>query len=214
MKTSLRAFLGLAALIALTVTSASAIGLSSAGIKLGLNLASLSADDSGMDLKSKMGFAAGGFVAFNLSSEFDLQAEILFSQKGATWDFNEQDVVASYDFNFTYIEIPILLKANIPLQSAVVRPVLYAGPFLSFKAGAKTKYEITAYGESQSGEEDMIGVKSTDFGGIIGAGVEIKAGKGKIGLEARYGISLSNMSTEGDTTKHRVFTFLLGYSFF
>jgi hypothetical protein len=214
MKKSIRTAIGLTALLALTVTSASAFGLSTAGIKFGLNLASLSGDESGMTLKSKMGFAAGGFVAFNLSSEFDLQAEILFSQKGATYDFNEQDVVASYHFNFTYIEIPILLKAYIPLQSAVIRPVLYAGPFLSFKAGAKTKYEITAYGESQSGEEDMIGVKSTDFGGIIGAGVEIKAGTGKIGLEARYGFSFATLSTEGDTTKHRVFSLLLGYSFF
>jgi hypothetical protein len=214
MKKSIRTALGLAALIALTVSSASAVGLSSAGFKFGLNIASLSGEDMGLTLKSKLGVAAGAFASFTVANEFDVQAEVLFSQKGATYDFNDQGVVASYHFNFTYIEIPVLLKAYIPMNNPAIRPAFYAGPFMAFKAGAKTKYEISAGGESQSGEEDMTGVKSTDFGAIVGAGVEIKTGSGKIGLEARYAFSFGTMSTEGDTSKHRVFSFLLGYSFF
>jgi len=204
-----------AVIFVLVVSSASAVEISAAGLKFGLNLASLSKDEASLDLKSKTGFAAGGFVAFNLSKDIAVQAEILYMQKGAKYDFNEQGVVASYDFNFAYIEIPVLIKAYFPLQDSVVRPLFFFGPYVGFKAGAKTKYEITAYGETQSGEEDMVEVKSTDFGGIFGVGADIKLGAGKISLEARYGLSFTAFSSEdGAVSKHRAFSFLLGYSFF
>jgi hypothetical protein len=67
-------------------------------------------------------------------------------------------------------------------------------------------------------EEDLEGVKDTDFGMVLGGGVDIGLGKGKMVFDVRYTLGLTTiieyeLFEENIDLKNNAFSFLLGYSF-
>jgi hypothetical protein len=147
------------------------------GVKGGLNVANVTgADAEGLSLK--MGFVGGTYLCYNITEVFAIQAEYLFSMKGAEWS----DIIK---FNFNYMEIPLLLKINIPTEGKI-KPSLYAGPALGILMSAKA--EVMSIGVDVDIKDY---VKSTNLGLVAGAGVGYEMeNKGLLFLEARYEIGM------------------------
>ena len=167
------------------------------GIKGGVNIATLKFDDDedDPDLKSLIGAVAGIFLGTQFNDNIGLRGEALFSQKGA------KNAEAGEDAKnkLTYIDVPVLLTLG-PSSSSDTRFNVFTGPQFSFNT--KAKYE------DQFGEEDIDDeVKSTDFGWVVGAGLE----KGRLTADARYTIGLSNIAELGGDVKNRVFSVMLGW---
>jgi hypothetical protein len=182
------------------------------GIKGGASLADLAdPDDAFGDAESstRNGFVAGAFLAFPLGDSVSLQAEALFAQKGAKFEFENLDTTLKLD----YVEVPLLLKYRFGGEG--IRPYVFAGPYVGFRT--KAEVEVDAGGDGTSTDELEDETKSTDFGAVAGGGLEFPAGSGAFLLEARYARGLTNIASDDvdndDEVKHAVVSLLVGFRF-
>jgi len=155
----------------------------SGGLKAGVNFANqdISGDGISLDTKSKIGFHAGAFATIMFNEKMGLQPEILYSTQGSKIDIDGTDA----QFNFDYVTVPILFRYNINEMFN-----LHAGPQLAFL----TKAEIEQDGDTEDLKEEEV-VKGTDFGGAIGAGVDLPMG---VGFGARYIFAFGHVTEDTD----------------
>ncbi len=169
--------------------------MSAKGVKVGLNIANLSGDDVN-DADARTLFSAGAFARFGLGPIFAIQPELLMSMKGAKWESGSIETT----LDLTYIEIPVLFRVNIPLQTFV--PAIYAGPYLGIKASDELKVD------DQTMDNHDMKLKSTDFGLAFG----VEGSFALLSVEARYTMGMSSIDEDADV-KNKVISFLVGYSF-
>jgi hypothetical protein len=213
---------------------ASAQGLTGYGLKAGLNMASFGGDNGDadfweveLDKKMKMGFTAGGFVTYSITEMFAVQPEVFYTMKGVKYEGDDWTTT----FTYNYLEIPVLAKFTIPTEGNI-SPNLFVGPALGINLSAKYKEEYD--GQTEEGDvEDYpfeFGgwpkAKSTDFGLVFGAGVDIGMPHSAITIDGRYTLGLTSNSEdyeweydgevietcECDIT-NSVISFTVGYSF-
>jgi hypothetical protein len=125
--------------------------------------------------------------------------EALYAQRGLRSD----ESIAVAETRLDYVDIPAYLKINIPISG--IRPFVYAGPQISFEVRCKTA------GGGQYADASTR--KSTDYAGVIGAGLRLGKGTG-VTIEGRYVYGLQDLKlstiTSGDSYKHRTFMLLVG----
>lgn len=162
------------------------------GLRAGINFANLNNVD-GVDLESRTGIMVGGYYNVSLpASPVSIQPEITYNQKGA----EEGGVKIKLD----YLEIPALAKFK--LSPGPISPNLYAGPYLGIVLNSEVE------GDGISAEIDNT---QTDFGGIVGAGIDIDAGVTSLNLGVRYGFGFSD-TFEGGSEKNAAFSIVGGIS--
>jgi hypothetical protein len=154
----------------------------SAGLRAGLNVATLYGDDVS-EAGARTGFSGGLFLTYSLTPIVAIQPEILFSAKGAEIDrdgFSPMGV-GEREYTFGYLELPMLARVNVPLRSAA-RPYLIAGPALAIKL----------YGDLD--EEDLgESLKGSDLGVVVGGGLDVGLGARRVVLDARYTFGLNDV---------------------
>ncbi len=170
------------------------------GVKGGVNIAKLKFDDESeqADVKSLVGAVAGLFVGKQINETVGWRLEGLFSQKGAKDEESGDDA----KFRLTYVDVPVLLTFG-PASSGDTRFNVFTGPQASFK----TKAEASFSDGSSQDLDDF--VKGTDFGWVLGAGLE----KGRVTADVRYTLGLSNIAKDADdddSLKNRVFAVMIG----
>jgi hypothetical protein len=189
------------------------------GAKFGFNLSSLSLNvlTPGYELNFKTGFCLGGYLAFKLGGWLEIEPEFFFTMKGgkeaSTWDLNIHSYINtykySYTYNFYYLEIPLLLKASIPVTSALNAYVL-AGPYVSLKLAANAVLKTTDQNDRSSEQAFSSDPNFIDFGAVLGGGASLKlGGKKRISIEIRYEPGFVNV---GEGMKTRNLSFLLGFA--
>jgi hypothetical protein len=125
------------------------------GIKTGGNLSTLNCDPvpfGGITLTAKMkfGFHAGAFIDFKFNDRLSLQPELLYSAQnsnlygsatGTDDDHQPHSGSADFSFSFGYINLPVLLKINLPeiTQGLSAEIGTQIGFLVSAKAGRKIK---------------------------------------------------------------------------
>ncbi|MEL6615125.1 MAG: porin family protein [Bacteroidota bacterium] len=163
------------------------------GLRAGLNVTTIVPDsDSDLtDRSAKLGFTGGLFAEVPVASGVALQPELLYSQKGVNRDDD-----GNADIGVDYLEIPVLVKAALPVSDLLDLDV-YAGPSLAVKLG-------------DDDEVDTVRFNSTNLGGAVGIGLA----SGPFGVDARYTFSLQD-ATEGEANdlRHRVVSLTGVYRF-
>jgi len=180
----------------------------SGGVKVGVAFATLSDDSSqDVDLDSRAGLVAGGFVAWTIREHFVVQVEGLYTQKGAA--FNQMGVSGTTKLD--YFEVPVLfMYTTAPPGARQTTFQFFGGPSAAFKVSAKGSGAFQ--GETVDvdiPDEDINGV---DLGAVVGAGVTF----GPFTVDGRYTVGLSNVNaSESDSTKvrNRAFAVLAGIRF-
>ena len=171
------------------------------GAKAGLNLASVSGDDtSGLD--SRLSFHLGAVAELEISEKFSIQPELLYSSQGAKYEDSYTDfgfnitekVVAKYD----YLNLPIMAK-------------YYIAEGFSIEAGPQIGVLLKAEADIENLNEFTKGI---DFGLNFGFGYKLDNG---LNFAARYNLGLSNINDgEGSDefkNQNAVFQISLGYFF-
>lgn len=157
------------------------------GIKGGVNFADQTIDE--IDVKTVADFHAGAYVNLNLSDNFGIMPEVLFSAHGTKWD----EVKIDYD----YLSVPVMVR---------FMPVEY----LSFEVGPQFSYLLNAEGEDI--EDLKANLKSTDFGLAFGAGLNLPFG---LRAGARYILGFTDISdVSEESIKNRTFQFFVGFTLF
>jgi hypothetical protein len=180
------------------------------GVKFGLNSATINGE--GVEVISfdkagaKWGLCLGGFITIKFSKYLGFQPEILISSKGAIdtlWyeELKQRAVL-------TYLEFPLLAKLFLPVGD-ILEPNFFIGPYFSFLIGKK----YFMYGQSY----EINKIKSSDFGLVFGAGVDVLKKALKIGslhLDVRYDLGLTNIfDSDRGESKNSAINFMLGFSF-
>ena len=203
-------------ILMLAAAGASEAGVLDFGIKGGLNIAGLRGDTDELT-GWKTGFAGGVSLDWGITPLFGLQPELLYVQNGAT------EKLGSLEWNFkvNYFQIPLLAKVDLPVGGALI-PVLYAGPYVGILLDSKMTISEGS-NEATVGLEDW--TASYDTGFAFGAALEYAAGPGKVTIEGRYNLGLTELDEgigaglTGDPDigkvdiKNRSWMIMAGYTF-
>lgn len=184
--------------------SASAVAQTkfSLGIKAGPNFANLKDNDANSNYNNRTGFHGGAFALFK-TDRVGIQPEVLFSQQGSYFTFDNQD----FKSNYSYVNIPVIIKlytvAGINLQ---------VGPQLGFLTTAESNYDPTTPGVINSLRDVKDGTNKTDFSLALGVGWDLPFG---LTLDGRYNWGLSDVNSGADgKVKNQVWQFSVGYKLF
>jgi hypothetical protein len=178
------------------------------GVKGGLNLSNFGGSDAD-EWDNRVGIAIGGFLAYPVMNMFYIQPEVLYTMKGAKWDYDFGGASYTETLQLDYLEIPVLAKLVIPLQNSTIKPMIYAGPAVAFNL--KSNWHVEGNGEEFDEEDDE--VKSTDFGFVLGGGVGIPFGSHMLGVEVRYDFGLSSFDDSPEKYNIKNNTIMLMLSF-
>lgn len=198
----MKLFKGTVVIVGLVLASCAAHAQSvGIGIKGGLNFAKLSGSESlSQNYNNRTGYHFGAYALFKLG-KVGIQPELLYSKQGSKYTINTTD----FDANFSYINIPILLKlytvAGINIQ---------VGPQFGFASGGQLK--STTSGVTTTGNYSDF-IKGSDFSAALGLGWDLPFG---LSVDARYNLGLSNnnnTNTSG-TVKNQVIMISAGYRLF
>jgi hypothetical protein len=194
----------LIAILAATVSVASAQVQVAIGLKAGPNFSSINTTaTAGENYKNRTGFHGGAFINVKMT-KIAIQPEILFSQQGSTVKIDSKN----YDQNFSYINVPIIVKlylaAGLNLQ---------VGPQFGFVslAEAPTKDQLTGTWSVQDVKDQA---KKYDLSAAFGAGWDLPFG---LTVDARYNLGLSKIygkSSPNPDQKNQVIQVSLGYKIF
>jgi outer membrane protein W len=193
------------------------------GPKAGLNITTLSNLD---DIKSRVGFNAGGFLVYSFVQNFGIGLDALYSLEGAKYEFDfgsGSDMVRisnKLDLNYLRLNVPVTYFFR--LKQDNFRPKVYVGPSLAFLLSAKSKSEIVSgpdnsvfnIDENRTVTDDY---KGTDFGALVGAGFNYRLAEATwLNVDASYHIGATDIpkdSEQEDPIKTRGFTLTAGVGF-
>ncbi len=182
------------------------------GVEAGLNIADVSASAGTFTVSpdSRSGFWGGGFVDFGVTPIFSVRPEILYSAKG----FKVSEVGGESRLRLSYIEIPLLFEARIPVQNSPVRPVVFVGPAISFESTCEAQVGTgTSVAVDCKDPSIDIQTKSTDWGLVFGGEIGYRTGRVIPFVGGRYNLGLSNIDdtdTPDVSVKNRALTFYGG----
>jgi hypothetical protein len=176
------------------------------GAKAGVNFANLNfeGDTGGVEFDNKTGFVGGLFVVAPANGQFALQAEALFSQKGAKLEEGGNSATVRLDM----LDIPVLARISSAASNGASFH-LFGGPSFNFKLSAKQEFEFAGVEEEEDLDDEVKGFE-TAF--VVGAGVEF----GRLVLDGRYSWGLTDLNNEEEEdvkVKTRVFSFMVGFRF-
>jgi hypothetical protein len=131
-----------------------------------------------------------------------------------------QELVAAgeaAEFGIDYVEVPLLVRFNLPPLGGRAVPYVHAGPVFGWRVDCGVR--VTAEGgeeacDALSGDDLGDTLRDYEQGMAVGGGLDLVVlrGLGAISLEGRYIRGLSRLSENGEV-KNQGYALTLGYSF-
>lgn len=180
------------------------------GIKAGMNVSSLSKNETLEDQGSKIGFNAGVFANIPVAESFSIQPEVLYSQYGDKYDYVVAGNRYSYANHLDYVTVPVMFQYNFI-------PNLYVegGPEFGFMVSAKNKAKNETNNDvlAESGNyKDNFNTFNVGIG--LGAGYYFTD---NIGITARYVAGVTDIAKDrpanSDAVRNNAFQVGLAYKF-
>jgi len=182
------------------------------GLAGGLNRATYRMGSAGDQFSEhRLGLVGGIVLGWDLSQVWALELEALYTEKGFTGGSGSQ-------MHLDYVEIPILIRATLPLVLGRVRPVLHAGvaPAREVRCrgwltGSYSSYGLPPPAVRQSLNCSLNRTRLWDVGAVGGAGFAVGLGDLTLTVESRYSAGLADLYPISDYTwvKNRALSILL-----
>ena len=180
------------------------------GLKAGLNYANVY-DSEGEDFNadSKLGVAAGAFIAIPIGKLLGIQPEIMYSQKG----FQGQGRILGSSYQLTrtstYIDVPLLFA----FKPSEFMSIL-AGPNYAYLIKQNDAFGNTTTTIEQETEFENEDIRKNTLGFIGGADITMK----HIVISARVGWDIQKNNTDGTSSTPRYknvwYQATIGYRFY
>lgn len=167
------------------------------GLRAGGALAQLRGEDDVFNDNTtdhKLGLTVGAFVEVPVSGRFSVQPELLYVQKGGTVDeFTAEDEgIEEVDFNLHYLELPVLAKYNVPVQSRRFVPSIYAGPYAAYSIGRDIDVDFEDSDLDVSFDADDM-FDRVDYGAVAGVDLGYRFARQMATIGVRYDLGLANV---------------------
>jgi hypothetical protein len=147
-------------------------------------------------------FIGGGYGTYYLFPWLGIGIEVFYSQLGAGYEYEYEDVDLSVrgTFRVNVLETPLLLKARLPVGSAFV--YLSAGPDLFVLPGnVEYREKLTAEDPIPDSVRYLKPENRAAWGAAASLGGMIPAGPGHVDIEVRYARMFSTFLGEKGFTK-------------
>lgn len=205
-----RFFIGAALLAAVALAPIPALA-QEAGIKAGVNFASLTrVADEADSTSRRLGLIGGVWIRIPSRNALSFQLEALVSEKGIKFEQEFDGVPVEGNLRIRYVELPLLARFDAAPGAAATRFYLLAGAAPAFRIGdGQLKLEAEGLDETVDFEESGEELKSFDLGLVGAAGIEF----GRALIEGRYTHGLLAMGDDDDAPKNRVFSVMVGFRF-
>lgn len=133
----------------------------------------------------------GVFAEAELASTLGIQVEALYVTKGADFegegvDENGDPVRFDSHLILTYVDVPVLLRVNLP-GSTSLAPYVVGGPTFGF--GLDATAETDGFPDVDYSDD----LKTLDLGVLVGLGLRMPMGGARVDVEARYGTGFSDL---------------------
>ena len=158
--------------------------------KVGVNLTNMGGDVTDNQIRFRP--QIGGILNLDLNEMFSFQPGLMYSGKGATFDFGDGDKDA---ITLDYLEVPLNGVLNIDMGTGKLQ--LFVGPYLGYCIDAKYKDLSGENNETESleiGTSNDDDIKPTDIGINMGLGFKFD----NFQLTGGYSGSLSSVSNYDD----------------
>jgi len=193
-------------------------------LKLGLTASSLSGESS-VEFKNKFGWGGGLGIGYDFNNGFILQLEGLYIVKGGDAETDganfsriigdepqpgSESIQVNMEWSLTYLEFPLLLIYRFETPSAI-SPRIFAGPSLSSNMDARLCYQGGSLNVEFCDTDDS--VLKTDYGFVVGAGLDMSAGSERLSIGARMTLGRSNIRSNDPPIRNRSFNLFAGLVF-
>lgn len=198
------------------------------GFKAGVTMSNFDENiSSAEDLQSRSEVTFGGSLRLDVAKVFSIQPELLYVPGGGKGTFvvDNGGTPTTVDgvLKMDYLQLPVLAKFRFPGAGSLV-PNFYLAPSAALNLASKFEADLTSIGGSADETDVKDEVQKMLFGGAVGGGFDMNAGKGIVTLDARYSRSLSDIfkgaTTAGSAgvfgaadSKNSTVSVTLGYSF-
>ncbi len=188
------------------------------GVKAGLNVSSLTVDESELKSTNKTGFTAGLMAEIPLAKNFSIQPELLYSQQGMKFSYSDSEVENSHytsTVKLNYLNIPVMLKYFVAKGFS-----LQAGPQIGILLKANNEYR-----DNFLGYDNHENMNLSDYSNGVDASVNFGLGyqfRNKFYADLRYNMSYTDVFKDATANtnyiinsdmKNRVFQITVGYFF-
>jgi hypothetical protein len=171
---------------------------------MGMNLA----DVEGPTFPNKeavTGMAFGIGMDWKLNTALMLQPELQYSQKG--YQYNPSGVAVK--LRLTYIEVPVMLRANTPVLENGMRLYGLFGPAIAMRSSCGANVG-SSRGLCNQLSADL---SSMDYGIVGGLGMDFRIRSAKLTASLRYDLGKADIDkTEDGSAKSRALSLLVGWN--
>lgn len=158
----------------------------SLGIKGGYNMSNLYTEDVD-DQNVLSGFNVGLFATLPISSSLAIQPELNYTTKGAELRYDNLFAQGTAKFRLNYVEVPVLIKANLTKNFNV-----HFGPYAAFLIDSKITNEGQDGNINFEESIDKDDLNTVDVGVAAGVGFDFDT----FGIGARYNYGLTTVGKE------------------
>ena len=218
--------------IALATTIATVINAQwSIGAKGGANFSHVQMVGLDIGIRPDINWIAGGqaglITEYKFNNSFSVLTELNYTEKGfvtaAEYDIAIQEigipVGVKAETRFRYLDIPLMAKYTV-FDGAKVSAYLSGGGYFGYgiNGNLKTKARLILDFNLSNTSLNLANknFNRTEFGGVIGGGLEIPAGNGKFILDARYSHAYNPLIDDflvDLRLRNRGFSLGLGYTY-
>ena len=181
---------------------------SSVGIMAGLHFGTINIEgDSAdfLDTSFLTGLSLGAFTRLPMPAPFSMQIALQYIEKGSVID-PDTVFIDPLEFHLAYLELPVLVRYDIPAGTSRLQPYFYGGATLAVLVSAKA----VANGDEDDIKDEL---EDLDFSLAVGAGFVLgDFGRVSLFADLRYTHGLVNISNDpdADPVENRGISFMLG----
>lgn len=167
------------------------------GLVGGVNVSTITDEDPDVvEIASRTRFSLGGVVEVALGRGLSLRTEPTYLKKGAVTTVSEDGVTGTNEFQFSYLEVPLLLSYT--FSGGAVRPFVTAGPSVGLFLDADDAVLRRPDGVFKGDLDETI--DRFDVGLAFGSGVRYPVGRLTLFAQGRYTLGLTNINHGGPVT--------------
>lgn len=145
------------------------------------------------EVKFRSGFQFGVTGKFGFTSRFSIQPELMFFQKGVSYDVT----AGTGKVKTSYIGVPVLAKFALA-QVGIVKIHIDGGVYTNVRTGGEMTFEPTT-GPVQTSPLNNAGWRRMDYGLALGGGFEYPREKGTWVFDLRYDYSFVDAHISDNT---------------
>ena len=132
-------------------------------------------------------FNAGVYAMLPITDFVAIQPEVLYSRKGSELTYDNAFATGKAKFKLNYIEVPILVKANLTKNVSV-----HAGPYFAYLVDAQVTNESSGGSLNFEDTYNNDDFNKFDAGLSAGIGFDFES----VGIGARYNYGLTTVGKE------------------